>query len=150
MNLLQNQKTIRWERIDGQKIYEKTNGSNVVFITLILVEVQVNDVVPTSSHPLFSVPPPFSFKLDNSHVSFYTCLDESIRICVNLNKKVKIDLFAECIRLSYHYCLADLIMHRQDPKWQKAKQSYHYCFEQHKSLIHFASCLLEWFETEMY
>ena len=93
---------------------------------------------------------PFSFKLDNSHVSFYTCLDESIRICVNLNKNVKIDLFAECIRLSYHYCLADLIMHRQDPKWQKAKQSYHYCFEQHKSLIHFASCLLEWFETEMY
>ena len=113
MNLLQNKKTIRWERIDVRKFMKKFTVAMLYLFILILVEVQANDLVPTSFHPSFSVPLPFSFKLDNSQVSIYICLDESIRICVNLNKKVKIDLFAECIRLSYHYCLTDLIIHRK-------------------------------------
>ena len=66
MNLLQNKKTIRWERIDVRKFMKKFTVAMLYLFILILVEVQANDLVPTSFHPSFSVPLPFSFKLYNS------------------------------------------------------------------------------------
>ena len=75
------------------------------FVILILVELQANDLTPTSFNPSsLQVLLPLSFNLDNVQESFYTFHEENLEICLE-SLKDDFVLLARCIKGGYRYSL---------------------------------------------
>ena len=75
-------------------------------LILILLEVQANNLVSTSSYPSLSNPLPIPFELDNVKGLVYNCLDVNVAHCKKMAKNLLLSSLQNVL-----VCVRDNIMH---------------------------------------
>ena len=83
----------------ARKFIRKLMVTMIVLLILILLEVQTNNLVSTSSYPSLSNPLSIPFELDNVEGPVYNCLDVNVAHCKKMAKKSSVIFFAECVSM---------------------------------------------------
>ena len=113
---------------------------------LVFIEVQA-DLTSISFH-LSSLPISSShpFKYENMERTFTTCLKKYVEGCKKVKKEEFLLIHASCIIQSFTRCILE------DPIYQKASNAESIRskqFKEHKKIILFGDCLLQWYGQDL-